>query len=149
VALKVVQFVALVLTALMLVPSGAHLFAFWNKIGLTAEQYFIVQNIYRGWNLLGIVVVGALTADLVLAIMLRGRGTAFVLALLGFLCVVMSLVIFFIWTYPANVATNMWTTVPANWEDLRRLWEYSHAANALVSFAGFCLVALSVLTTRD
>jgi len=149
VALKTVQFLALVLTALLLVPSGAHLFELWNKIGLAAEQYFIVQNIYRGWNLFGIVLIGALIADLALAIMLRGRGRAFVLALLGFLCVAMSLVIFFVWTYPVNVTTNFWTTMPANWEELRRQWEYSHAANALVSFAGFCLVALSVLATRD
>jgi hypothetical protein len=30
-----------------LVPSGAHLFEFPNKMSLGAEQYFIVQNIYR------------------------------------------------------------------------------------------------------
>jgi hypothetical protein len=35
---------ALVLTALALVPAGAHLFALPNKIGLAQEQYFIVQN---------------------------------------------------------------------------------------------------------
>jgi hypothetical protein len=31
-----------------LVPSGAHLFALPNKIGLAQDQYFVVQNIYRG-----------------------------------------------------------------------------------------------------
>jgi hypothetical protein len=149
VALRTVQFLALVLTALVLVPAGAHLFALWNKIGLAAEQYFIVQNIYRGWDLFGIVLIGALAANLALAIMLRGRGTAFALALAGFACIGLGLVIFFVWTYPANVATTMWTTVPADWEDLRRQWEYSHAANAIVSFAGFCFIALSVLAARD
>ena len=43
--LKIVQFLALTLTALAFVPSAAHLFALPNKIDLTAEQYFIVQNI--------------------------------------------------------------------------------------------------------
>jgi hypothetical protein len=47
VPLKVVQFLALALTALALVPSGAHLFEFPSKMSLGAEQYFIVQNIYR------------------------------------------------------------------------------------------------------
>ena len=148
-ALRVVQFLAVVLTALALIPSGAHLFALPNKIGLAQEQYFIVQNIYRGWALLGAVLLGALVANLLLAIMLRGRSTPFVFALVAFLCIAATLAVFFIWTYPANQATTNWTTIPENWEQLRRQWEYSHAGNALVTFVAFCAVALSVLTTRE
>jgi hypothetical protein len=148
-ALKTVQFLALVLTALALVPAGAHLFALANKISLAQEQYFIVQNIYRGWALFGIVWIGALLANFALAVLLRGRGRPFVLALIAGLCVVAMFAIFFTWTYPANQATDNWTTIPADWERLRRQWEYSHAANALVTFAAFCSVALSVLTTRE
>jgi hypothetical protein len=146
--LKVVQFLALVLTALALVPGGAHLFAIANKIGLAAEQYFIVQNIYRSWSVLGVVLIGALVANLLLAIMQRGRGAAFMLALTASVCIALTLVIFFTWTYPANQATSNWTTIPADWEYLRRQWEYSHAANALITFVAFCAVALSVLTAR-
>jgi hypothetical protein len=83
--LKAVQFLALVLTALALIPSGAHLFALPNKIGLAQEQYLIVQNIYRGRSLFGIVLTGALIANLALAVVLRRRGAPFVLALLRFL----------------------------------------------------------------
>jgi hypothetical protein len=147
--LKVVQFLALVLTALALVPAGAHLFALPNKINFAAEQYFIVQNIYRGWSLFGIVLAGALVANLALAVLLRGRGRPFVLALIAFLCIAVTLTIFFVWTYPANQATTNWTTIPNDWEELRRQWEYSHAANALVTLVAFCSVVLSVLTTRD
>jgi hypothetical protein len=146
---KIIQFLALTLTALALVPSGAHLFALPNKINLAAEQYFIVQNTYRGWSLFGVVLIGALIANLALALLLRGRGTPFVLALFAFLCIGLTLVVFFIWTYPANQATNNWTMIPDNWEQLRRKWEYSHAANAVVTFAALCSVTLSVLTTRE
>jgi hypothetical protein len=149
VPLKIVQFLALTLTALALVPSGAHLFALPNKIDLVAEQYFIVQNIYRGWSLFGVVLIGALIANLALALLLRGRGAPFVLALFAFLCIALTLVVFFIWTYAANVATNNWMMIPDNWEQLRRDWEYSHAANAVVTFAALCSVALSVLMTRE
>jgi len=148
VPLKIVQFVALLLNALALVPAGAHLFALANKIGLSAEQYFIVQNIYRGWALFGIVLFSALIADLVLAMSLRGRGTPFVFALVAFVCTALTLVIFFTWTFPANQATQNWTAVPANWEQLRRQWEYSHAANALVTLVAYGSVVLSVLTIR-
>lgn len=147
--LKIVQFLALALTALALVPSGAHLFALPGKISLGAEQYFIVQNIYRGWSLFGIVLIGALIANLALALLLGGRGAPFALALFGFFCIALTLVVFFIWTFPANQATNNWTTIPNDWEQLRRQWEYSHAANAVVTFAAFCSVALSLLMTRE
>ena len=147
--LKVVQFLALALTALALVPSGAHLFALANKIDLVAEQYFIVQSISRGWSLFGIVLIGALIANLALALLLRGRGAPFVLARFALLSMALTLVVFFIWTYPANQATNNWTMIPDHWEQLRREWEYSHAANAVVTFAAFCAVTLSVLTTRE
>jgi hypothetical protein len=147
--LRVVQFLALVLTALALIPSGAHLFALPNKIGFAQEQYFIVQNIYRGWALFGAVLFPAALANFTLACTLRGRGAPFVFALLAGLCVTATLVIFFIWIYPANQATDNWTTIPENWAQLRRHWEYSHAGNALVTFVALCAVTLSVLTTRE
>jgi hypothetical protein len=94
VPLKIAQFLALTLTALALVPSGAHLFELPNKVNLAADQYFIVQNIYRGWSLFGIVLFGALIANLALALLLRGRGAPFVLALFAFLCIAFTLVVF-------------------------------------------------------
>jgi hypothetical protein len=115
-ALKVVQFIAIVLTALALVPAGAHLFALPNKIGLVQEQYFIVQSIYRGWALFGAILIPAVLANLLLGVMLRGRSAQVTLALFAALCMGATLVAFFIWTYPANVATNNWTTVPENWD---------------------------------
>ena len=130
--LRLVQLLALMFAALALVPSGAHLFTLLNKIELAHDQYFVVQNIYRGWALFGIVLFGALITNLALAFLLRGRGAPFVFALVAFCCIALSLVVFFIWTYPANQATDNWTVIPANWEQLRRQWEYSHAANALV-----------------
>ena len=44
---RLLQFVAMVLTALALVPGGAHLFALANKINLSESDYFITQSIYR------------------------------------------------------------------------------------------------------
>ena len=147
--LRAVQFVALILTALAMVPVGAHLFALINKIGLAQEQYFVVQNIYRGWAFFGVVLIGAIIANLVLALLLYGRGTPFALALLACFCLAFTLVVFFTWTFPANQATSNWTTIPPHWEELRQHWEYSHAFNALVTFAAFCSLALSVLTTAN
>src|SRR3546814_1785599 len=72
--LRVMQFLAIVFPALALVPAGAHLFELPAKISLTREDYFIVQAIYSGWALFGFVLVSAITANLVLTVMLQGRG---------------------------------------------------------------------------
>jgi hypothetical protein len=147
-ALKSVQFLAIILTALALVPAGAHLFELPNKIGLAQEQYFLVQQIYRGWALFGIVLFPALAAILALAIMLRRRRPASWFALFAFACMAVTLIVFFVWTHPANVATNNWTVVPANWEELRTQWEYAHAVNAVVTFLALCALVLSIMTGR-
>jgi hypothetical protein len=148
-SLKVTQFLASVLIALALVPAGAHLFALPSKIGLPQDQYFVVQSIYRGWALFGIVLFAALAASLVLTVLLRGAGAAFWLALAGFLLIAATLAIFFIWTYPANQTTNNWTEVPANWMTLRTQWEYAHAVNAVLTFVALCCVTISNLLKRD
>ena len=148
-ALRVAQFLAIVFTALALVPAGAHLFELPNKIGLGQEAYFIVQGIYRGWALFGIVLFGALAANLALCVMLRHWRRPLWLALVAFLLVAATLVVFFTWTYPANQATSNWTAVPADWQELRRQWEYAHAVNAVLTFVALCAVTLSALMARD
>jgi hypothetical protein len=147
--LRTVQFLAIVLTALALVPAGAHLAELPNKIGLGQEAYFIVQSVYRGWALFGIALFGALAANLALAILIRRQRAPFWLALAAFLLVAATLAIFFIWTYPANQATSNWTVVPANWQELRTTWEYAHATNAILAFLALCAVTWSTLLTRN
>jgi hypothetical protein len=146
--LRALQFASIILTALALVPGGAHLFALPNKIGLAETDYFIVQGIYRGWALFAIVIIPALLANLLLAYMLRGRRPAAWLALVAAFCLGLMLLIFFIWTQPANAATANWTQVPQNWRSLRAAWEYSHAANAGITFVALCASVLSALTAR-
>jgi len=58
-ALQLIQSLAIILTALALVPSGAHLAALPNKIAMAQAAYFVAQQIYAGWTLFGIVLFGA------------------------------------------------------------------------------------------
>jgi hypothetical protein len=153
---RLLQFVAMVLTALALVPGGAHLFALANKINLSESDYFITQSIYRSitqsiyrsWALLGIVLIGAAIANLALAFLIRAQRAPSIFALIGGLCLVATLVIFFAFTFPANQATNNWTQVPADWQQLRWRWELSHAVNAVITFFAFCSLTISLLLTR-
>jgi hypothetical protein len=148
-SLRVVQFLAVLLTALALVPAGAHLFELPNKIDLPRDAYLIVQGVYAGWALFGIVDLAALAMNAVLAIKLRRQRLAFSFAVTAALCFVVFFAIFFTWTFPANQATANWTTMPDNWSELRREWEYSHAVNAVVMLIALCSVTLSVITARQ
>jgi hypothetical protein len=129
------------------VPYGAHLFSLPNKVGMTEEQYFIAQMVYRNWALVGLALFPAMLLNIAFAFMLRGQ-PGFGTAAAACLCMAVTLPVFFAWTYPANVATQNWTVTPANWEALRHQWEYSHAANALFAFASFCLLALASVARR-
>lgn len=142
---KWAYFAAIVAVALSLGPSLAHLFALPNKIGLDQERYFVVQGIYRGWDLLGVVVVAALLSTFVLTVLLRGRRVPMRWAALAFACVVGAQVLFWTYTFPANQATANWTVVPQDWEALRARWEYSHAGGAALNLMAMIALVLSAL----
>lgn len=76
--LNTMRFLALLFTALALVPAFAHLFELPNKMDLSRDDYLTVQQVYRGWALLGSIVIGALLSNLTLAIMVRKNSKAFV-----------------------------------------------------------------------
>jgi hypothetical protein len=142
------QFAAILFTALMLAPGAAHLFALPNKIGLARDDYFITQQVYRGWAILGLLIFAALLSNAVLAYLVRDQDRPFLFALLSALAIFATLVIFFVWVFPGNQATDNWTSIPANWEALRSRWEYGHAASAIVSILALCSTTLSVVTRR-
>lgn len=127
-------------TALALVPALAHVFELPNKIGLSRDDYLVVQQLYRGWNLLGIVVLLALVSNALLTAMLARAGEKFGFALTATLAIAGTQAVFWSFTFPANRETQNWTVLPTHWEQLRIQWEYSHAASA-----GLNLVALVAL----
>ena len=142
---KTIQFLAVVLTALALLPGGAHLMALPAKIGMPEDPYFVAQQIYRGWAWAGVVIVLAIFANFAAAFLAHGRRRQ-LFTVAGSL-IAATLALFFVWTYPANQATGNWTSVPENWEQLRTQWEYSHAVNAALTFlALLCAVGAAVST---
>ena len=68
---KASQFLAVILTALALLPGGAHLMALPAKIAMPEDPYFVVQQVYRGWALAGAVIFLAIFANFVAALLTR------------------------------------------------------------------------------
>jgi len=141
------QFLAVVLTALALLPGGAHLMALPAKIAMPEDPYFVVQQIYRGWSLAGVAIFLAIFANLLAAALNRASRRKWQLFGAAALLIAATLAVFFAWTYPANQATGNWTSAPEDWERLRTEWEFSHAANAAITFlALLCSVGATIST---
>jgi hypothetical protein len=137
--LQLVTFAALVLTAIALIPEGAHLFERSGKMALGQEAYFAAQTVYSGWAWFGAVILAALAACLTLAWMSKGPArlwTAFAAIMIA-----LSLGIFFAFVFPANQVTQNWTVVPKDWETWRSQWEWGHTASATCTFAAFLALA--------
>jgi len=145
---KVLQLIAILCIAVAMAGGWAHLLELSQKMLLSREDYLMVQQIYRGWALLGIPVVGALISSIALTSILRNEGMPFYFSLAAALCVALSLVVFFLFILPVNKTTQNWTTLPEGWEALRRQWEYSHAASAFLYFAALASISASVLAIR-
>jgi hypothetical protein len=140
--------IAFVFVALMLGVSLAHLLALPNKIDLTRNDYLISQQVYRGWSLAAVLVIGALFSTLLLAIFTRHTRAISIPVLIAFLLLAASQVIFWVYTFPANQQTNNWGYLPDNWMQLRKQWEYSHAAGAVLNFLAFTCLLMAVLRKR-
>jgi hypothetical protein len=147
-ALNVAFFMALVASALVLGPAVAHLFSLPSKIGLAREEYFIVQKAYRGWSQIGWLLAIQLASLASAAFLARVERRILVPTVLALACVAAAQMVFWLFTYPANVATANWTLPPLGWQALRHQWEYSHAAGAALQIAGFSLLSVAVLARR-
>ena len=80
------RILSVLFTALALVFGGAHLFELPHKIGMSAADYLTVQQIYRGWQLAGIVVVGQVVSIALLAYAVRHSRRVFIPTVIALLC---------------------------------------------------------------
>ena len=134
------RILSVLFTALALIFGGAHLFELPHKIGMSAADYLTVQQIYRGWQFAGIVVVGQIVSIALLAYAVRHSRRVLIPTIIALVCAIGTQIPFWTFNFPANQATNNWATLPVDWETLRQRWEYAHAGSALLNFAA--LVAL-------
>jgi hypothetical protein len=92
-----------------------------------------------------VVVIGALTSNLVLAGLERTKSRTLALNVIAFLSLVGTQVVFWRYTYPVNQQTHNWTVLPEQWQELRKQWEYSHATSAGLNLIALITLTLSVL----
>ncbi|WP_141734050.1 DUF1772 domain-containing protein [Oligoflexus tunisiensis] len=142
---KTIWFLSLLFAVLSLVPAMAHLLEMPNKLQLSRDEYMTVQQIYRGWALVGVFIFGALLSLLALSLAVRKRTSSFRLVFTAFLCIVATQVIFWTFTFPMNQLTGNWTIVPQDWIHARNQWEYSHAISAVLNIAAVVVLILAII----
>ena len=147
-ARNVAFFVALLTTALALGAALAHALELPNKIGLPANEYFIVQKAYWGWARLGFLLLIELASMVALTVLYWRDEPVRWPVLAAIASLVIAQIIFWSFTYPANVATSNWTVIPDNWQHLRRNWECSHFAGAVFQCLAMAALIVAVLSRR-
>jgi hypothetical protein len=146
---KLALAIALLTTAIALGGALAHLFELPNKIKLSRDDYFVVQAIYRGWSELAVVLAFQFLSMIAVIVLARHDRNVRALVAVALICLIAAQVLFWTFTYPANVATDNWTTIPVHWESLRKNWEYSHAAGAICQLAGMSALVLAALIRSE
>lgn len=142
---NLIKFLALFFSVITLSALMAHLLELRVKINLSKDDYQTVQEIYAGWQWLGIFEIGAILLTLIWTIIDRKIKNKYPYLLAALLCFIISITIFFSFTFPANQETLGWTSLPENWYELRTNWEYSHATRAILSLFGFSFLVLTLL----
>lgn len=146
---NLLRFITMIFVVITLSALLAHLLELPNKMNLSKDNYQSVQQIYRGWSWLGILEIGAIVLTLTWTIIERRNKKLFPLLFTALAFFIVSLVTFFIFTFPANKATESWTQLPQDWQMLRKNWEYSHATRAILNLIGFCFLIIALLNERN
>ena len=153
--------VCLLLTAIAMALSLAHVAEMPGKMRLDRESYLAVQQIYYPGFTIGSIAepLGAL-AILALLIFAPLPGVRFWWAVLALGCLVAMQLVFWFVTQPVNAA---WTRdmnlhglgglffsifpmeISGDWTRLRDIWETSHAARAALALIAFLAFACAII----
>lgn len=150
--LRTWRFATIILTALLMGLEFCHALELPAKLQYDGPLYVRVQNsLYQlfGWPGPGAwVTLGAVLSAAGLAFFVRHRRPAFGLTLAAVACLLAAFpVVYFLFIEPVNAVIEQATpaSVPADWEQLRRQWEYAHAANVVLDLAALSALLISVL----
>lgn len=145
------RFVTLILMALLMGTTFCHVLEMPAKMQYDASLYLTLhRTLYMafGWpNIGAFIELGAILAAAVLVFLVRKRRPAFSLTLVGALCLVTGLAVYFAFIEPANAAMKSMAigAAPVDWTGWRDQWEYGHAAHFALHLLGFSALALSLI----
>jgi hypothetical protein len=148
-ALKSMRFATLLLVALTLGLTFAHVMEIPGKLRLAGPDWLTVQqNLYVAFGVVGAVIeVAAILLTWVLAVLVRRRRPAFALTLVAAACATAGIVAWALLVAPMNTALSAWTpaSLPDDWTATRNQWEIGHAIHCGFFALAFCGLLLALL----
>ncbi|MEZ2226202.1 hypothetical protein [Microcoleus sp.] len=145
------RFITLMLASFSLSLSMTHLLELPQRIQFDQQLWVrvtVVDNVYKLFGSVGAVFeITAIITAIVLAFLVRKRGSTFYWTLGGAIVLVLAFVSWIVFVAPMNAEFAKWLTnpIPADWTRYRDQWEYAHAVNAFIKIIGLSLLAISVL----
>lgn len=143
---------ALVLAALCLAPSYAHLLEAPPRLLRWSPELWREATVFNGQFVLfalagAPVEIGCIVATGAAAWMVKGRWEVFVPALASCLLYALALALWFAVVARANAVLATWTPgpIPADFEAVRTRWEGGHIAIAVVKLVAFALLAVAAV----
>ena len=152
-AWRVWHSITLVLVALLLGTTFGHALEMPMKMNADGRLWMTFQHtLYSYFAYIGAPIeIGAIISLGILSFFARHRSRSFYfLVLTATLCVATAF--FVVWlgfTNPVNAETAKRTadTIPSDWTDWRRQWEYSHLARFVLHLIGFGALGISLVLT--
>ena len=150
------QFITLVLAALGLTMTSAHVLEMPQKLAYSPELYAAVNTtLYRYFAIVGgAYQIAGIVSAWILTALLRRRRLRSTWALVGASLLLLSFVSWLALVEPVNLQvgvalTNAPETVPTLWQALRNRWEYGHATGFVLHLLGFCALVMSTIRETD
>lgn len=150
--LRAWRFVTVMLAALTLTMTSAHVLELPQKMQYDAQMYSAVNTtLYRYFAIVGgAYTMSSIIAAFVLAFLVRKRRSPFRLSLAGAICLLLAFCSWLLLVAPVNreiahaleIAPE---SVPSLWMQLRDRWEYGHAVGFIITLTGFALLVSSLL----
>jgi hypothetical protein len=150
-ALRVFQFLAVVLMGVQLGVSYAHFMQMPGKLALPLDCYILVQNQVISYRVkLGFVEIPATISAIAATILVRRQRNAFWLTLIGAVCMILMWLVWAVLIQPINHQIDGWTsaTASSNWTELRYQWHFYHLIRLAVAAVGMGALTLSLLVGR-
>jgi hypothetical protein len=146
------RFVALVLAALALTMTSAHLLELPQKMQYSPDLYAAVNTtLYRYFAIVGgTYQITSIGAAGVLAYLVRRHGLTFRWTLLAAVLLGLAFLSWILLVNPVNsqigaALERSPQSVPSLWMQLRDRWEYGHATGFVIQLVGFCALVKSLL----
>ncbi|WP_186417226.1 DUF1772 domain-containing protein [Bosea sp. CS1GBMeth4] len=153
--LRIWQFLAIMLAALSLGPSYAHVLEAVPRLSEWAPELWREATVFAGqfryFALIGAPVeIGTIVTAGILAVLSRRLRGVFAFALAGCLLYALSLAVWAAWVAPANAILATWQPgpIPPEFDAVRLRWESGHMAVAALKLLGLGAIVISTLRDR-